>query len=92
MRQDLKDIEPKIEAIGESMLKKRQKIAELAESKAERSEDHRSKDEQLKELRSEVEALKAETDQELEGNKMAMQGRFMSSPIHLEYTRKSTRA
>ena len=52
LRQDLKDVEPKIEAIGESTVKKRDKIKELGETKSKMSDDFGYQDEQLKELRT----------------------------------------
>ena len=74
LRQDLKDVEPKIEAIGESTVKKRDKIKELGETKSKMSDDFGYQDEQLKELRTEVEELKARTDTELNQLREDMQG------------------
>ena len=74
LRQDLKDVEPKIEAIGESTVKKRDKIKELGETKSKMSDDFGYQDEQLKELRTEVEELKARTDSELNQLREDMQG------------------
>ena len=72
--QDLKDIEPKLEAITESMHKKREKIKQLMEAKAQKSDIHMAKDDQLKELRAEVDTLKEQTSAELEVVKCDMQG------------------
>ena len=70
----MKDVEPKIEAIGESTVKKRDKIKELGETKSKMSDDFGYQDEQLKELRTEVEELKARTDSELNQLREDMQG------------------
>ena len=67
-------VEPKIEAIGESTVKKRDKIKELGETKSKMSDDFGYQDEQLKELRTEVEELKARTDTELNQLREDMQG------------------
>ena len=70
----MKDVEPKIEAIGESTVKKRDKIKELGETKSKMSDDFGYQDEQLKELRTEVEELKVRTDTELNQLREDMQG------------------
>ena len=70
----MKDVEPKIEAIGERTVKKRDKIKELGETKSKMSDDFGYQDEQLKELRTEVEELKARTDSELNQLREDMQG------------------
>ena len=74
LQQELKDIAPKLESAGDSMLKKREQIKKLHEAKAGKSEDLRSKDETLRELRTEVQELQATTDSALVSAKEVMKG------------------
>ena len=74
LQQELKDIEPKLETIGESMRKKRDKIKLLHESRASKSEQYKNEDEVLRELRAEVKELQSTTDSELLAGRDLMQG------------------
>ena len=74
LKQELKDIQPKLENAGENMLSKRERIKQLQESKAAKTEEFKTKDEILKGLRAEVKELQSSTDSELVAVKEKMQG------------------
>ena len=74
MKQESKDMEPKLEQLNETSSTKRITIEELSAQKSEKVENCKSEEEVVSKLKNEVEDLKSNSDRELMEVKEKVEG------------------